>query len=109
MTPRFDAHMRHSLALLASSVLAFCTTLVLSLLSYRFIEGPIMNLNRHVQYGAEARPFADIPRGSRQRRRLALLAHDCSTFHHEADVLHHADIVEWVAGNGDDIRIVAGL
>jgi peptidoglycan/LPS O-acetylase OafA/YrhL len=63
LTPRFDAHMRHSLALLASSVLAFCTTLVLSLLSYRFIEGPIMNLNRHVQYGAEARPLPTYPGG----------------------------------------------
>jgi peptidoglycan/LPS O-acetylase OafA/YrhL len=52
LTPRFDAHMRHSLALLASSALAFCTTLGLSVLSYRLIEGPIMRFKRHIKYGA---------------------------------------------------------
>ena len=52
LTPRFDAHMRHSFALLASSALAFCTTLGLSVLSYRLIEGPIMRLKGHIKYGA---------------------------------------------------------
>ena len=52
LTPRFDAHMRHSFALLASSALAFCTTLGLSVLSYRLIEGPIMTFKRHIKYGA---------------------------------------------------------
>jgi peptidoglycan/LPS O-acetylase OafA/YrhL len=56
LTPRFDALMRHSLALFASTILAFCTTLVLSLLSYRFIERPIMNLKDSMRYGSSAQP-----------------------------------------------------
>jgi peptidoglycan/LPS O-acetylase OafA/YrhL len=55
LTPRFETHMRHSLALLASVALAFCTTLILSLLSYFLIEGPLMKLKGHMRYGAEVR------------------------------------------------------
>jgi peptidoglycan/LPS O-acetylase OafA/YrhL len=47
-----DLYMRRSFAILISGALAFCTTLALSLLSYRFLEGPLMNLKRHMQYGA---------------------------------------------------------
>jgi peptidoglycan/LPS O-acetylase OafA/YrhL len=32
-------------------VLAFALTLALSMLSYRFIEGPILKLKRHINYG----------------------------------------------------------
>ncbi len=52
LTPRLDLHMRHSLALLTSSALAFCLTLVLSLLSYRLIEGPMIKLKGRLKYGA---------------------------------------------------------
>jgi peptidoglycan/LPS O-acetylase OafA/YrhL len=43
--------MRYQFAVLTSGVLAFALTLMLSILSYRFIEGPIMNLKRHTNYG----------------------------------------------------------
>jgi len=45
-------YIRWSLAVFISGFLALCTTLALSLLSYRFVEGPMMSLKRHLQYGA---------------------------------------------------------
>jgi peptidoglycan/LPS O-acetylase OafA/YrhL len=45
-------YMRYSLAVLASGTLAFALTLMLSILSYRFIEGPIMSLKGRLRYGA---------------------------------------------------------
>ncbi len=45
-------HMRQSFANLLSAALALCATFLLSLLSYRLIERPVMNLKRHVRYGA---------------------------------------------------------
>jgi peptidoglycan/LPS O-acetylase OafA/YrhL len=54
---RLSMYMHYPLALFASGMLAFALTLLLSILSYRFIEGPIMNLKRHVKYGS-AKPLA---------------------------------------------------
>jgi hypothetical protein len=34
---------------------------------------------------------------------------DYTGFHHEGDVLEHADVVEGIAGDGDDVGVVAGL
>jgi peptidoglycan/LPS O-acetylase OafA/YrhL len=51
LTPRLHAYMRWPFAVLTSAVLAFALTLVLSMLSYRFIEGPILKLKRHINYG----------------------------------------------------------
>jgi peptidoglycan/LPS O-acetylase OafA/YrhL len=55
LTPHLNAYMRHSFAVLVSTSLAFCTTLILSLLSYFLIEGPIMKLKGRLRYGAEVR------------------------------------------------------
>jgi hypothetical protein len=38
-----------------------------------------------------------------------LAAVDYSGLHHEGNVLQHADVVEGIAGHGDDVGIVAGL
>jgi peptidoglycan/LPS O-acetylase OafA/YrhL len=51
LTPQLRAYMRHPFAVLTSGVLAFALTLLLSILSYRFIEGPIIKLKRHINYG----------------------------------------------------------
>lgn len=48
---KLAAHVQWTLAMLIAATLAFCTTFVLSLLSYRFIEKPLMNLKRHLPYG----------------------------------------------------------
>lgn len=56
LTPQLALHMRQSFAILTSGALAFALTLLLSMLSYRFIEGPIMNLKQHIKYGA-AKPL----------------------------------------------------
>ena len=40
---------------------------------------------------------------------LDLATVDYAALHHERDVLEHADVVEWIAGHGDDVGIVAGL
>jgi peptidoglycan/LPS O-acetylase OafA/YrhL len=48
--------MRWSFAVLAAGALAFCVTLLLSLLSYHLIEGPLMGLKRHLRYGAVNEP-----------------------------------------------------
>jgi peptidoglycan/LPS O-acetylase OafA/YrhL len=52
LTSQLALHMRESFAVLTSSALAFALTLLLSILSYRLIEMPIMKLKRHIQYGA---------------------------------------------------------
>jgi peptidoglycan/LPS O-acetylase OafA/YrhL len=57
-----DRYMRWSFAALISGVLAFCTTLVLSLLSYRFLEVPMMSLKRHLRYGAVNGPGVETVR-----------------------------------------------
>jgi peptidoglycan/LPS O-acetylase OafA/YrhL len=77
-----EAYMRRSAAILISGVLAFCITLILSLLSYRFLEGPMMNLKQHMQYGAAnglnvmavaqtAGPSQPKPASSRHRQTVA--------------------------------------
>ncbi len=57
VTARLSLHMRQSFAVLTSGAFAFTVTLLLSILSHRFIERPIMNLKQRIQYGA-AKPFA---------------------------------------------------
>ncbi len=54
MTPVFETQMRHSLARLVSGALAFVLTLLLSVLTYRWVEKPIEALRRRVRYGATA-------------------------------------------------------
>jgi len=54
--PHLCAYMRQSFAALTSGALAFCLTLLLSVLSYRLIEGPIINLKRHLRYGVAEEP-----------------------------------------------------
>jgi peptidoglycan/LPS O-acetylase OafA/YrhL len=49
--PRLSMHMSPHMAVLASGALAFCLTMTLSILSYRFIEGPVINLKGKVKYG----------------------------------------------------------
>jgi peptidoglycan/LPS O-acetylase OafA/YrhL len=56
LVPQLAEHMRHSLAVLTSGMLAFSLTLLLSILSYRWIEGPIMNLKQHIRYLPLQRP-----------------------------------------------------
>jgi peptidoglycan/LPS O-acetylase OafA/YrhL len=51
LTPQLCAYMRHSFAVLVSGACAFCLTLVLSILSYRLIEGPVINLKGYIKYG----------------------------------------------------------
>ena len=46
------AYMPLSIAYFASASIAFCLTLFLALVSYRFIERPAMNLKKRIQYGA---------------------------------------------------------
>lgn len=74
LVPELSEHMRHSFAVLTAALLAFCLTLALSLLSYRFIEGPVMNLKERLKYSA------GVPRRSltpkriySQRRRAAAI------------------------------------
>ncbi|MGA8669981.1 MAG: acyltransferase [Terracidiphilus sp.] len=57
LVARLCIYMRFSFAFLTSGALALALTIVLSILSYRFIEGPIINLKRHVKYGS-AKPLA---------------------------------------------------
>jgi peptidoglycan/LPS O-acetylase OafA/YrhL len=52
--------MRTPFAVLTSATLAFVLTLLLSMLSYRFIEGPILNLKRRINYGP-AKPRSVSP------------------------------------------------
>ncbi len=56
LAPRLALHMRQSFAILISGTLALALTLLLSMLSYRLIEGPIMNLKRHMRYGVAHQP-----------------------------------------------------
>ena len=56
LTTQLSANMRWSFAVLAAGALAFCVTLLLSLLSYHLIEGPLMRLKRHLRYGAVNEP-----------------------------------------------------
>jgi peptidoglycan/LPS O-acetylase OafA/YrhL len=52
LVARLCNYMRFPLAFVTSAALALATTLLLSILSYRFIEGSIMNLKRHLKYGS---------------------------------------------------------
>jgi len=60
LTPRLHNYMRTPFAVLTSATLAFVLTLLLSMLSYRFIEGPILNLKRRINYGP-AKPRSVSP------------------------------------------------
>jgi peptidoglycan/LPS O-acetylase OafA/YrhL len=51
LASHLEAHMRHSFAQLTSGLLAFCTTLLLSILSYLLIERPVLNMKQHMRYG----------------------------------------------------------
>jgi len=55
LVPHLNVYMRHSFAVLVSTFLAFCTTLILSLFSYFMIERPIMKLKGRLRYGPEVR------------------------------------------------------
>ena len=51
-----------------------------------------------------------LKRRSRCGRLFGFLAAvDDSALHHEGDALEYADVVEGIAGYGDDVGIVAGL
>jgi peptidoglycan/LPS O-acetylase OafA/YrhL len=65
LTPHLRAYMRQPFAVLTSGALAFALTLVLSILSYRFIEGPIIKLKRHINYGPAKRRSVAHPVGER--------------------------------------------
>jgi len=56
VTDRLSLYMRPSFANLLAAVLALATTLLLSLLSFRLMELPVMNLKRHMRYGAAKEP-----------------------------------------------------
>jgi peptidoglycan/LPS O-acetylase OafA/YrhL len=56
LTRELGAYMRQSFAVLAAGVCAFCLTLLLSMLSYKLIEGPIINLKGRLRYGPDATP-----------------------------------------------------
>ena len=49
--PRLDRHMPSIVAVSLSTLLAFCVTLMLAMLTYRFIEIPCQGLKRRLQYG----------------------------------------------------------
>ena len=58
----------------------------------------------------------DVPRSlaaallqSPDELRQGLAAVDYAALHYEGDVLEHADVVERVAGHGDDVGVVAGF
>ena len=53
VTFRLSQHMRPHFAVIVAGIAAFCLTMLLSLLSGIFIEGPAMNLKRRFPYGAE--------------------------------------------------------
>jgi peptidoglycan/LPS O-acetylase OafA/YrhL len=56
--PEFLAvYFSRPLAYVVSALVAFCLTLVLAVLSHRFIEGPAMNLKKRIRYG----PFKNQP------------------------------------------------
>jgi len=50
--PHLARHMPHILAVLLSNALAFSLTLLLAVLSYRFIETPCQKLKQRLKYGA---------------------------------------------------------
>ena len=72
LAPRLALHMRTSFAFLTSGMLAFALTLFLSILSYRLIEGPIINLKGHMRYGTVKR------HGAAQNLREPVLARSSS-------------------------------
>jgi peptidoglycan/LPS O-acetylase OafA/YrhL len=51
LIPGLTRHMGHTIAVFVSGSLAFCLTLTLAALSYRFLEGPIANFKRQLKYG----------------------------------------------------------
>jgi peptidoglycan/LPS O-acetylase OafA/YrhL len=54
--PRLTAYMPHTIAVFVSGCIAFCLTLTLSVLSYRFLEGPIVNFKKRLKYGPVRKP-----------------------------------------------------
>ena len=55
LVPQLAPHMRHSVAVLLAAALGLGLTLLLSILSYRLIEGPIIAMKGHIRYGLERR------------------------------------------------------
>ncbi|MGA2672938.1 MAG: acyltransferase [Terracidiphilus sp.] len=49
--PRLAVYMPRPWAFIASAAVAFCLTLALAVLSYRFVEQPAMNLKKRLKYG----------------------------------------------------------
>jgi len=51
VTRVLEDHMRQSFAVLTAGLLAFCLTLLLSIICYLLIERPILNMKQTVRYG----------------------------------------------------------
>jgi peptidoglycan/LPS O-acetylase OafA/YrhL len=62
-TFRLAQYMPLPLAFAVSITLAFCLTLALAVLSYRFVEQPAMNLKKRIRYGATRRPRVSLDAG----------------------------------------------
>jgi peptidoglycan/LPS O-acetylase OafA/YrhL len=60
VTPHLEQYMRQSFAVLTSGLLAFCLTLLLSIISYLVIERPVLNMKQTVRYGP-AQPERNAP------------------------------------------------
>ncbi len=65
LAPRLCKYMGYPYAFLISGTLAFALTLLLSILCYRFVEAPIMNLKRHMKYGSAQPPVTPREVGER--------------------------------------------
>jgi peptidoglycan/LPS O-acetylase OafA/YrhL len=57
---RLAQYMPLPLAFAVSTTLAFCLTLALAVLSYRFVEQPAMNLKKRIRYGAVRKPRVSL-------------------------------------------------
>ena len=55
LLPVLIPHLGHTISVFVSGSLAFCLTLTLSMVSYRFIEGPIANFKKRFKYGPAQR------------------------------------------------------
>jgi peptidoglycan/LPS O-acetylase OafA/YrhL len=51
VTRTLENHMRQSFAVLTAGLLAFCLTLLLSIVSYLLIERPVINMKQTLRYG----------------------------------------------------------
>jgi peptidoglycan/LPS O-acetylase OafA/YrhL len=58
VVPRLAKYMSTNFAFVVAACMAFCLTLMLSMLSYRFVERPVMNLKSRLKYGPVKKPIA---------------------------------------------------